>query len=145
MIQQERGDPRGKISLYLSALQKGMKKNRKLHTRLQILSAIGMIVALSWLTVSMPFVYASQQEWAKITHSANGSPLSGNEEESSCPMGNATEEKAPSSTNLSEEYLHDHFTTHHFSSELSTYHKSDDDGTYIAFHGEMLVPPPNQA
>lgn len=120
-----------------------MKKRRKLHTRLQVFSAIGMIVALSWLTVSMPFVYASQQEWAKINHSTPGAPLSGSEEESSCPMGNATEEKAPSGTNLSEEYLHDHFSTHHFSSELSSFHKHDDDGTYIAFHGEMLVPPPN--
>lgn len=122
-----------------------MNKRRKLHTRLQVFSAIGMIVALSWLTVSMPFVNASQQEWAKINHSTPGSPLTGNEEESSCPMGNATEEKAPTNSNFSEEYLHDHFTTHSLSSELLTYHKSDDDGTYIAFHGEMLVPPPNIA
>lgn len=123
-----------------------MKGNRKLYNRSQVISAIGMVIALIWLTVSMPFVNASQKEWSKNHSSKSATPLNNAEEESSCPLGNTSEEKAPSTgNNLSEEFLHDHYSTHHFFSELLTYHKHEDDGTYIAFHGERLVPPPNKA
>lgn len=124
-----------------------MNRNRKLYNRIQVISAFGMIIALLWLTVSMPFVNASQKEWAKANNVKPFSPLGNTEEESTCPIGNTSEEKAPGQAggNLSEEFLHDHYSTHHFFSELLTFHKNEDDGTYIAFHGELLVPPPNIA
>ncbi len=74
-----------------------------------------------------------------------GSPSTDNEEETANPFGNTTEEKAPSSTSFSEEYLHDHHTTDYFFSTVLQYHKCENAGTYIAFHGELLVPPPNVA
>ena len=73
-------------------------------------------------------------------------PLSGNEEETTNPFGNTTEEKAPSSTNrFLKNILHDHHTADYFFSIVSQYHKCENAGTYIAFHGELLVPPPNVA
>jgi hypothetical protein len=120
-----------------------MKQSRKPYSFVQLASAVLMIAALLWLTVSLPFVYESQQKLNPVQN--NASPLAGNEEEAANPYGNSTEEKAPSSSSFSEEYLHDHHKSDYFFSISSQYHKGENDGTYIAFHGELLVPPPNQA
>jgi len=124
-----------------------MTKSRKTYNVLQLASAIVMILALLWLTVSTPFVYASQQELVKQNKNVNyQSPLSGTEEEGSNPFGNTTEEKNPnSSTSFSEEYLHDHHLDDYFFSIISHRYKFENAGTYIAFHGEVQVPPPNVA
>ena len=122
-----------------------MKPNRKKYNKVQIVSAVLMILALLWLTISAPFVTAAHQQMAKMEKVAdNSNPLAGTEEEAGNPFGNNTEEKAPS-TSFSEEYIHDHHITHHFFSLASQFHKCEDAGTYIAFHGELLVPPPNVA
>ncbi|HEX7847181.1 MAG TPA: hypothetical protein VF476_15375 [Chitinophagaceae bacterium] len=102
-----------------------------------------MIVALLWLTVSLPFVYSSQQQIAKQENTTT-TPLPCNEEESN-PFGSGTEEKAPGGISLSEEYLHEHHKSDYFFSIISRYHKCENADTYVAFHGELLVPPPNQA
>lgn len=104
-----------------------------------------MILALLWLTVSAPFVYASQQELAKqdISFGINN-PHSSNDDDAANPFGNNTEEKAPTSnSSFSEEYLHDHHSSDYFFASSSAFHKGEDARAYIAFHGELLVPPPN--
>lgn len=124
-----------------------MKRNRKIYNSTQLASAIFMIIALLWLTISTPFVNAAAQKIAeqdKITNSTN-SPFTGNEEKSANPFGNTTEEKAPTNISFSEEYLHDSHTIDHFFSILLRLHKFEDADNYVAFHGELLVPPPNQA
>lgn len=124
-----------------------MKGHQKKYSLLQQLSAIFMILALLWLTISAPFVIAAQQKITKQdkTEANATSPLAGNEEEAANPFGNTTEEKAPSSTTFSEEYLHDHHKADYFFSIISRYHKCEDADTYVAYHGELLVPPPNAA
>ena len=102
-----------------------MKGKQKTYSIFQQVSAIFMVLALLWLTVSTPFVFASQQRLAEHK------------------KANTTEEKNPSSTSLSEEFLHDHYTADHFFSIASQYHKCENADTYNAFHGELLVPPPN--
>ncbi|MBL7700902.1 MAG: hypothetical protein JNM14_01520 [Ferruginibacter sp.] len=121
-----------------------MKKNRKIYSVTQLASAVVMVLALLWLTVSTPFVYEVQQELAKQQKMEKASsPLNGTEEESSNPFGNNAEEKAPNSTSLSEEYIHSNHRTYFFFSVATQYHKCENADTYIAFHGELLVPPPN--
>ena len=125
-----------------------MKSKRKIYTGFQLASAVLMILALLWLTVSLPFVYASQQELAKLEKTTHhGSPLAGAEEEAAnCFNNGGTEEKAPNtSTSFSEEYLHDHHKTDYFFSIIAKYYSRQNAGTYIAFHGELLVPPPDAA
>lgn len=124
-----------------------MKRNQQPYSNLQMASAVFMMLALLWLTVSMPFVFANYQELDKQDKIANNiSPLAGNEEESATPFGNTTEEKNSKSTNtVSEEYLHDNHASEYFISIASQYHKCENAGTYVAFHGELLVPPPNVA
>jgi hypothetical protein len=110
-------------------------------------SAIMMIVALSWLTISAPFVFEQQEKMAKENSSSIVNfPIAGNEEEAANPFSGSTEEKAPKSLNtFSEEYLHDHHYSDYLFSIASKFHKCEDAGTYVAYHGELLVPPPNKA
>lgn len=124
-----------------------MKRNQKTYNVFQLISAISMILALVWLTISAPFVFAAQQELAKQNQMKNnGIPLAVNEEEATNPFGNNTEEKAPNSgSSFSEEYLHDHHIHDHFFLIALQYHKCENAGTYIAYHGELDVPPPDAA
>lgn len=121
-----------------------MKKNRKIYSVFHLCSAVFLILALMWLTVSTPFVIAGQEEAAKQNKTEKAaSPLAGNEEETNNPFGNNTEEKAPTTSGFSEEYLHSFHVISHFYTEISQYHKHENSDIYIAFHGELLVPPPN--
>jgi hypothetical protein len=124
-----------------------MKKIPQPYDFFHHVSAIMMIVALSWLTISAPFVFEQQQKIAKQnTSSCANLPIAANEEEAANPFSGSTEEKAPKSLNtFSEEYLHDHHQSEYFFSIASQFHKCEDAGTYVAYHGELLVPPPNKA
>jgi len=125
-----------------------MRRNQKKYSFLQLSSAVFMILALLWLTISIPFVYNSQQnklQKEKIEATQNALADTNEEESSTNPFGNNTEEKNPSSTSLSEEYLHDHFIHDHFFLISSQSYKCENVDTYVAYHGELLVPPPNQA
>jgi len=122
-----------------------MNKSRNTYNAFQIVTSVFMIVALLWLTMSAPFVYAGQQSQAKYNAADTGSPLAGTEEEAANPFGNTTEEKAPGSTSFSEEFLHDYHKAEYFFSIAAQYHKAENTDLYTAFHGELLVPPPNIA
>jgi len=120
-----------------------MRKGNNTYSLFSKVSAILMVFALLWLTVSTPFVFASQQKAAEFHKMADaGTPVG---EEESNPFGNSTEEKAPTGVSLSEEYLHDHHSSDYYFMLASQFHKFEDADIYVAFHGEMLVPPPNQA
>lgn len=124
-----------------------MNRKYPAYNFLQMISAMLMILALLWLTMSAPFVYAAQLKIAAQEKGAgNTTPSAGNDEEAPNPFGNTTEEKAPTnSSSFSEEYLHDNHKEDYVSSIISQYHKCENAGTYHAFHGELLVPPPNVA
>ena len=121
-----------------------MKTGEKTYTYSIKVSAIFMIMALIWLTISAPYVYASLQNSSVQQMAANGENLPVNDEESN-PFGNSNEEKAPGNFSFSEEYLHNHHQVNHFLLSNLQFHKCIDADTYIAFHGELLVPPPNAA
>ena len=124
-----------------------MKKVQNPYTIFQSASAVLMIVALLWLTISTPFVFKCQQKIAKQHSTAKADiPVNGNEEESATPLGNTTEEKAPTSINsLSEEYLHDNHHSDYLLLINSQFHKGENAEVYVAYHGELHVPPPNVA
>lgn len=100
---------------------------------------------LFWLTVSTPFVIKAQQELAEQQKAEAVQLPQGCDDENQDGSNNNIEEKVPSTTNLSEEFLHEHHTIHYFSTVISLYHKLENADTYTAFHGELLVPPPNVA
>lgn len=130
---------------YFRAIIKKMKDNTAYHFNHKV-SAACMVIMLLWLTVSAPFVQAAQQERAKHElKSCKTSPLAGSEEESTDPYGNNTEEKAPSSTSLAEEFLHDNDRGDMFSQLVLRSHALENADTYHAYHVEQLVPPPDAA
>jgi hypothetical protein len=99
---------------------------------------------LLWLTISAPFVYEHQQKIVRQAHTISTEIPVNNTDEESGPLRNATEEKAPgNSISLAEEYLHNNHHSEYFFSIASQIHKCENADTYIAFHGELLVPPPN--
>jgi hypothetical protein len=92
-----------------------------------------MMVTLTWATVNLPFVYQAQQEIAKEK------ALLADENN---PFASSTEEKC-SNTSFNEEYLHhDDNLPPIEAAKLSHdhYHSFD---VYIAFHGELISPPPD--
>ena len=105
------------------------------------------MIALLWLTISLPVVYSSQQDLAKQNRMADvNTPFQTNEEEAANPFGNSTEEKTPNSgSSFSEEYLHNHHITDYFFIVASQFHSHFDTDTYLAYHGELDVPPPDVA
>lgn len=104
-----------------------------------------MILALFWLTISTPFVCDFQQRMAKANVENSHASQNSSDEETTNPLGNSNEEKTSSSSNFSEEYMHDHHSVHVIYVEITRFHKALNTDTYIAFHGELLVPPPNHA
>lgn len=110
-------------------------------------SAIFMIMALLWLSVSAPFVLGNHDKDADSSKCCSThSPFAGAGDENNNPAGNTTEEKTPKSiNNFSEEYLHDDHRSDHLSVINLQYCKNQDAGIYLAYHGEPLVPPPNVA
>jgi hypothetical protein len=122
-----------------------MNRKRQAYNFFQKTSAMLMILALLWLTLSAPFVYAGQVKIAEQERLADkANPLSANDDGAPNPFNNTTEEKAPTnSSSFSEEYLHDNHKEEYLFSTIAQYHKCENAGTYVAYHGELLVPPPN--
>ncbi len=97
-----------------------------------------MLLALIWLTISLPFVNEARQATLKTTSQKN----TDTKRSSDNPLVNYIEEKTPSPNILSGEYLH------HREEQIDlpgdklnhTHHHSYD--VYIAFYGELLYPPP---
>jgi hypothetical protein len=124
-----------------------MKKGSTIFQFKHQLVSVLMLVTLLWLTVSTPFVYASQlQLEEQHACSSSQNEESDDEQEQACtPLGsNTTEEKTSGSVNsLSEEYLHFDSELFHLA-ELSLNHtRTHTVSEYVAFHGELLCPPPN--
>lgn len=118
-------------------------KNRKQSYNFwQRLSSCFMILALVWLTVSIPFVNAAQQQ---VTGKVALASHETQDDDQSCnPYGNNTEEKCSSSFNsFSEEYLHHTDDLFHAAELFLSHSRFHSVSEYVAFHGEMLCPPPN--
>jgi hypothetical protein len=106
-------------------------------------SSILMILALLWLTVSIPYVFSAQKKLLSQEKQQTVPVNSQQEEEAANPFASTTEEKTPSSGNTLSEFLHETDLLKHPSRNLTRYYKYIRSSLYIAFHGELLVPPPN--
>jgi hypothetical protein len=102
-----------------------------------------MILMLIWLTVSAPFIVPDQQ---KNTNSSVGLSLADlpdtNEDSDINPFSNTTEEKPESGSSSLNEYLHHADELILNSTSLLRFYNWHASELYIAFHGELLSPPP---
>lgn len=118
-----------------------MKPAGTLYNTRHILSSVVMIVTLVWLTVSLPLVTKYQQAAIAVKTSSNADDSE--KKDNSNPFASTTEEKNPGSNNtIAEEFLHESG----FHSELLPlpvkYNKCTHAAEYVAYHGELLSPPP---
>jgi hypothetical protein len=111
-----------------------MKGKKGTYSLAQIGSSVFMILALIWLTVSIPFVYEAAQ-------SAKVETQSGVCDETN-PFSNTTEEKNESSVNTLSEYLHDLHLSESGFTVVAKYYKCHPSDLYFEFHPELLSPPP---
>lgn len=121
-----------------------MKAQRTISEISRFVSCIFMMLALAWLTISLPIVYSAQQSIEKKV--ADPGTTQSPEEESENPFANTTEEKTPRGSNtLSEEYIHDTHAAEDPIAVLSTEYHIEHHPIYIAFYGDQDSPPPDLA
>ena len=110
------------------------------------LSSLLMLVTLAWLTISTPFVYDFQQKLKQIKLAeiipGNNSHVD-DKDGINTMMPNPTEEKTETNSNNFSEYLHHHDYVDDYHTAGIKYHISLSSELYIAFHGELLSPPPD--
>ena len=84
---------------------------------------------------------------AKQQATADAGMPEGADDDTGNPLSNSTEEKPASCSSISiaEEFLHDSHKEEYLFSVITSFYKCENADTYTAFHGELLVPPPNQA
>jgi hypothetical protein len=105
--------------------------------------SIFLMLTLAWLTISLPFVYPPQQQ-VEVNNTADAANNTGDKEGStSNPFSNTTEEKTSGSVSIAEEYLHDTHSSEDYIAVPSIEYKVEHVATYIAFHGELISPPPD--
>lgn len=103
--------------------------------------SIFMMLALAWLTVSTPFVYACYKDVAAVEKQQCGQ----NADEEDCnPFSNTTEEKSHNSFTTLSEYLHDTYHADHHFTIVDRFHRGHSYDLYLAYHPELLSPPPEQ-
>ena len=102
-----------------------------------------MILALVWLTVSAPVVNAANQRINQDQSGVQTTDLADTEDSGCNPFGNNTEEKSPTSVGFNEEYLHHHEDALNAANLSLQHFRALAAREYVAFHGEMLCPPPN--
>ena len=120
-----------------------MKSGQKTINIYFFISCIFMMLTLTWLTVSLPFVNAAQQT-IDLNKSADTSTANNDEEGNNGLPNNTTEEKTSGSANsIAEEYLHDTHSSEQYLTVPSIEYKVEHVSTYIAFHGELISPPPD--
>ena len=102
-------------------------------------SSLFMLLALAWLTISLPFVYADQQA-QKAAVEKQQNPKASDDNNS---LTNTTEEKSENGVNTLSEYLHEVHHTEHLSTQIIQFHKCHSADVYLAFHPDLISPPPD--
>lgn len=113
-----------------------MKTSRNTYSLACRASSLLMMLALVWLSVSMPFVYSGLKQMQHIAKMAE-SP-----EETANPLSNTTEEKTEQGNGNVSEFLHasqeiDH--PYYDNRSMLKYHSCAE---YSVFHPELVSPPP---
>ena len=117
-----------------------MANTKSIPSLQRILSSLLMVLTLVWLSVSTPFVYATQQ--AQQVSKKHHSEKKDKANQSSQTNTIDEDEVVNSMANLSE-YLHTHtFSIKHFIPVLTKHTKCHPSDLYFAYHPELISPPP---
>lgn len=115
-----------------------MVKKKNLFAPHHIGSSIFMLLALLWLTISIPFVYAGQQAQKQMAEKQQTKNTG--YDTNSLPAAN--EERSESGVTTLSEYLHEmHVMEQHFCF-IKSFYKAHPDQYFPSFSPELLSPPP---
>lgn len=115
-----------------------MKKSGQLFTLTQVLSSIVMLVLLLWLTVCLPIVNGSQ----KATKAQTEQKGKESKSDDSNPLSNSNEEKSENGASLLSEYIHEIPVLERHFIILTNAFKGHPSALYIAYHPDLIIPPP---
>lgn len=115
-----------------------MKKGKQIYTFRHIASSLLMLAMLAWLTVCLPLVNQS----AKSGKAQTGQTSQDSKTDNSNPLNNTNEEKSESGTSLLSEYIHEVPVMERHFILLSSVFRGHPSDLYIAFHPDMIIPPP---
>lgn len=101
----------------------------------KFLVSLLLLLTLSWLTVSLPFVYAEQVQLSDCREQAP-------KEDKQNPLAGMVEEKNEAGINSLSEYLHDLNTTDHHPELKTISYKNTSTELYLDHHPELISPPP---
>ncbi|MEI9908495.1 MAG: hypothetical protein WDO71_01790 [Bacteroidota bacterium] len=116
-----------------------MKHPKRTYHLTNVLPVVLMFVTLLWLTVSTPFVSAFQQQQDTYTQTSDIDE----DQAEDAPFSNTTEEKTETGFNSLSEYLHHIDELSQLKESSHKHNCSHSFSVYVAFHGELLCPPPN--
>ena len=103
----------------------------------QIASVLVMMLALFWLLVSLPFIHAAQQVEKQAIHANAGI------ENDEVPFTDTNEEKSKNGKSTVIEYLNELSEINNLFTLLRRCFKCHSDDVYVAFHSELISPPPD--
>jgi hypothetical protein len=106
-----------------------------------VFAAITMLLALLWLTISTPFVFASKQAKQQHAKQMQAESSCGECVDDDAPV-NQPEEKSEKGVSALSEYLH----AHDFAIKQLIFHlqhnKCHSTELYFAYHPDLFSPPP---
>src|SRR5215217_3113876 len=113
-----------------------MRPTPRAYSPLHRISSLLMMLALLWLSVCTPFVYAAQKGVKATT-----------EQQADCdedaPLTNTNEEKSEGGISLPQEYLHEPLHLHHpVVADRFEFHRYAADA-HVSYHPDLISPPPD--
>lgn len=100
-----------------------------------------MLLALAWLTISLPFVYSFQQSQKAAAQKQFAQTASDSSEDRN-PLTNTNEEKSEGGVTQLSEYLHDHQLELHSFTVEDRRHIGHQCKLHLDVHPEFFSPPP---
>jgi hypothetical protein len=122
-----------------------MKPTNNIYSKGMRLQSVFMMLLLLLLTVSPALLVATthtHEDSCTISCSDAGNPYNS---ASSSPVEESKESKSQNNPSVSEEFLHEHPHADNSAGNDKKSHKHEHTRIYIAYHGELPVPPPRQS
>ena len=116
-----------------------MNKRQQPYHPKQFASSLFMLLLLSWLTVCLPFVNENQQAARNTLEQATGeTPVA----DSNNLFAGTNEEKSESGLSLLSEYLSAPYYPEPAIVSHASYRKRCSSTLYLAYHPDLIIPPP---
>ena len=113
-----------------------MTSTKPFYKPLHAIYSVLMILALAWLTVSLPFVQQCKNMAKCVVEQADET------QEADNPFSNTTEEKTESGVNTLSEYLHEAQWLESQSLAVIRYYRYHPVNQYLSHKPELFSPPP---